>query len=113
MYEKETLKLKDVRQMLQSNELMKKTDFTEETSRLIVKEQKGRSQSRRSKKKTKASSENFDCYYYKQPGHMKKNCFKYKKMLKKKGGPGADGASTSRKQANQASVAEEAVLRTM
>ena len=32
MYDKETLELEDVRQMLQNNELMKKTDSTEETS---------------------------------------------------------------------------------
>ena len=41
MYEKETLRLKIVRQMLHNNELMKKTNSTEETSRLIVKEQRG------------------------------------------------------------------------
>jgi len=38
-----------------------------------------------------------------------KNCFKYNEMLKKKGGLGADGASTSGKQSNQGSVAEEAI----
>ena len=32
MYGKETLKMKDVRQMLQNNELMKKTYSTEEPS---------------------------------------------------------------------------------
>jgi len=32
MYEKETLELKDVRQMLQRNELIKKTDSTKEAS---------------------------------------------------------------------------------
>jgi len=32
-----------------------------------------------------------------------------KEMLKNKGGPGANGASTSRKQMNQAGIAEEAV----
>ena len=50
MYEKETLELKDVMQMLQNNELMKKTDSTEDVLRLIVKRQRGRSQSRESKK---------------------------------------------------------------
>ena len=40
---------------------------------------------------------------------MKKNCFKHKGMLKKKGGLGADGASTNEKQTNQADGAEEAV----
>ena len=38
---KETLELKDVIQMLQNNELMKKTDSTKETSWLVVKEQRG------------------------------------------------------------------------
>ena len=60
----------------------------------------GRSQSREPKKGTKVSSENFDCYYYRQPAHMKKTCSKYKEMLKKRGGPGSDGASTSEKQMN-------------
>jgi len=41
MYEKKTLELEDVRQMLQNNELMKKTDSTEEASKLVVKEQGG------------------------------------------------------------------------
>jgi len=40
---------------------------------------------------------------------MKKTCSKYKEMLKKRGGPGSDGASTSGKQTNQAGVIEEAV----
>ena len=40
---------------------------------------------------------------------MKKNCIKYKEMLKKKGGPEADRASTSGKQSNQAGIAEETV----
>ena len=40
---------------------------------------------------------------------MKKNCFKYKEILKKKGGPRIDGASTSGNQSNQAGVAKEAV----
>jgi len=40
---------------------------------------------------------------------MKKNYFKYKKMLKKKGGPRADSASTSKKQSDQTRIAEEAV----
>ena len=76
---------------------------------MVVKERMERSQSRGPKKGTKASSENFDFYYCRQPGHKKKNCSKYKEILKKKGGPGADGASTSGKQSNQAGVAEEAV----
>ena len=75
IFRKDILELEDVRQMFQNNDLMKKTYFIEETSRLVVKEQ-GKSQSRGPKKGTKASSENNDCYYFKQPGHMK-NCFKY------------------------------------
>jgi len=109
MYGKEILELKDVSQMLQNNELMKKTYFTEEALGLVVNEQRGRSQSRRPKKGTKTSSENLDCYYCKQPGHMKMNCFKYKEILKKNGGPGPDGVSTSGEQMNQAGVIEEAV----
>ena len=37
MYGKEILELKDVRHVLQNNKLMKKTDFTEEASGLVVK----------------------------------------------------------------------------
>ena len=40
MYGEKTLELEDARQMLQNNELMKKTDFTEEASRLFVKGQR-------------------------------------------------------------------------
>jgi len=50
MYDKETLELEDVRQMLQNNELIKKKDSTEEASGLIVKGQRVRSQSRRPKR---------------------------------------------------------------
>jgi len=85
MYENETVELKDVRQMLLNNEMMKKTDFTKEASGLIVKDQKWRLQSRGPKKDIKASTENSDCYYCKQPGHVKKTCSKYKEMLKKDG----------------------------
>jgi len=77
MYGKETLELKDVRQMVQSNELMKKTDSTEETSGLVVKDQGERSKSRRSKRDSDASNSNA-CYYCRKPGHIKKNCMKYK-----------------------------------
>ena len=41
MYGKETLELENIRQMLQDNELMKKTDSTEEASRLFVKGPRG------------------------------------------------------------------------
>jgi len=42
MYGKETLELEDLRQMLQNNELMKKTNFTDETSGPVVRGQKER-----------------------------------------------------------------------
>ena len=64
MYGKEILELKNVRHVLQNNELVKKRDFTEEALGLVAKEQKGRSQSRTPKKGTKNSDENNDCYYY-------------------------------------------------
>ena len=41
MYDKETLELENVRQMLLNNELMKKIDSTEEVSGLVVKGQRG------------------------------------------------------------------------
>jgi len=40
MYKNEILVLENVRQMFQNNELMKKTDSTKETSRLVIKEQR-------------------------------------------------------------------------
>ena len=40
MYDKETLELEDVRQMLQNTELIKKTDFTEEALGLFIKGQR-------------------------------------------------------------------------
>ena len=45
MYGKETLELEDVRQMLQNNELIKRTDSIEEASGLFVKGERGRSKS--------------------------------------------------------------------
>ena len=44
--------------------------------------------------------------YCKKPGHIKKNCMKYKEMLKKKGGKDSDGANISEK-SKQACVVEE------
>jgi len=90
MYDKETLELEDIRQMLQINELIKKTDSTEEASGLFVKGQRGRSKSRGPKRDPKASS-SFSCYFYKKPGHTKKNCMKYKEMLKRKGVKDSEG----------------------
>jgi len=40
---------------------------------------------------------------------MKKNYFKYKEMLKKKGDARADRANTSEKQLNQAGIAKKKV----
>jgi len=85
---------------------MKKTDSTEEASGLFVKGQRGRSKSRGPKRDPEASS-SFSCYFSKKPGHIKKNCMKYKEMLKRKCGKDSDWASTSGK-SNQVKVIEEA-----
>ena len=71
MYGKETLELEDVRQMLQNNELMKTTDSTEEASRLFVKGQRKKSESRGPKRDPEASS-SFSCHFCKKPGHIRK-----------------------------------------
>ena len=84
MYDKETLVLEDVRQMLQNNELMKKIESAEEALGLVVKGQRRRSKSREPKRNSGASS-SFSCYFCNKPGHIKKNCMKYKEMLKRKG----------------------------
>ena len=73
MYGKETLKLKDIRQMLQNNELMKKTDSTEETLGLVIKGKMGRSKSRGPKRDSDASNNN-TCYHCRKSGHITKNC---------------------------------------
>ena len=75
---------------------MKKTDSTEEASGLFIKGQRGRPKSRGPKRDPHASN-SFACYFYKKPTHIKKNCMKYKEMLKKKDGKDSDRASTSRK----------------
>jgi len=102
MYGKETLELENVRQMLQNNKLLKKTDSTEEASGLIAKGQRGRSQSRGPKRDPKASS-SFACYFCKKVGHIKKNYMKYKEMVKKKGDKDSDRPSNSGK-SDQAGV---------
>ena len=56
----------------------------------------GRSKSREPKKDPEASS-GFSYYFSKKLGHIKKNCMKYKEMLKRKGGKDSDGASISEK----------------
>jgi len=94
MYGKETLELEDIKQMLQNNELIEKTDSTEETSGLFVNGQRERSKSKGSKRDLEDSS-SFSCYFCKKSGHIKKNCIKYKEMLKKKDGKDSDGGSIS------------------
>ena len=73
---------------------------------MFVKGQRGRSKSRGPKKDPKASN-NISCYFCKKPEHIKKNCMKYKEMLKTRGGKDYDWASINRK-SDQASVVEEA-----
>ena len=53
------------------------------------------------------ASNRFFCYFCKKPGHIKKNCMKYKEMLNRKGDKDSNRASTSRK-SDQAGVVEEA-----
>ena len=69
---------------------MKKTDFTEEASGLVVKGQRGTSRSREAIKDPSVSSSNA-CYYCRKSGHIKKIYFKYKEILKKKDGIHIDG----------------------
>ena len=71
MYGKETLELEDVRQMLQNNDLMKKTDSMEEASVLFIKGQRGRSKSRGPRRDSEASS-SFSCYFCKKPENFKR-----------------------------------------
>ena len=51
------------------------------------------------------ASRSFSCYFYKKSGDIKKNCMKYKEMLKKKDGKDSDGTSGK---SDQAGVVEEA-----
>src|SRR3954466_7974382 len=104
MYGKETLELEDVRVVLINNEIMKKTDTTEEASGLVTKKGRGRSRSR-GPKGDKESSNLGNCYYCKKPGHFKRDCLKREEALKK-AGKRSDGASTSGK-SEQAGVVEE------
>jgi len=106
MYDKKTLELEYVKQLLQNNELMKKTDSTKDALGLFVKGQKGRSNSRGPKGNPEAFS-SFSCYFCKKSGHIMKNYMKYKEMLKRKGDKISDGVSTSGK-SDQAGVVEEA-----
>jgi len=85
---------------------MNKIDSTEKASRLVVKSQRRRSKNSGPKRNPEASN-NFVCYFCKKLGHTKKNCMKYKEMLKKKGSKNSDRASTSRK-TEQVRVVEQA-----
>ena len=87
MYDKESLELEDIRQMSQNN------DSTEKALR----SQRGISKSRGLKRDPEASS-SFACYFCKKPGYIKKNCMKYKEILKRKGEKNSDGASTMKSQ---------------
>ena len=51
---------------------------------MVVKDQRGRSKSTGPKKDQSASSSDA-CYNCRKPGHTKKNYFRHKEMLKKKG----------------------------
>ena len=65
---------------------------------MVVKEQRGRSQSRGPKKGTKTSTE-----------APREDLLQVQEMLKKKGGSGVDGANSSGKQMNQAGIVEKVV----
>ena len=73
---------------------MKNIDYTEKVLGLFVKGQRRRSKSRGPKRDSEASN-SFSCYFCKKPGDIKKNCIKYKEMLKRKDDKDSDGASTS------------------
>ena len=71
---------------------MKKTDSTEKARGLFVKGQRERSNSRGPKSNPEASN-SFSYIFCKKPGYIKKNCMKYKEMLKRKSGKDSDGIS--------------------
>jgi len=75
---------------------MKKTNSMEEASGLFVKGYRGRSKSMRPKRDPEASK-SFSYYFCKKPGHIKKNCMKYKEMLKRKGDKDSDRTNTNGK----------------
>jgi len=83
MYSNETLELENVRQMLQNNKLMKKTDSTEDISRLFIKGQSGRSKGRGPKRDPETSN-SFSCYFCKKPGHIKINLYEIQGVAEEK-----------------------------
>jgi len=73
---------------------------------LFVKGKRGRSKSRGPKRDPETSS-SFSYYFCKKPGHIKKNCMKYKEILKTKGRKNSDRVSTNGK-SDQAGDVKEA-----
>jgi len=65
-----------------------------------------RTQSRGHKRDAEASK-SFACYFCKKPGHINKNCMKYKEILKKRGGKVSNRANSSEK-LDQANIVEKA-----
>jgi len=106
MYCKETLELEDIRQMFHNNELMKKTDSTEEPqdwlSRAIRVDQRvGDS------KGIQRLLTVFLIIVARNQGASTKIVWKYKEILKKKGGKDSNGSSTSEK-SDQIGIVEQA-----
>jgi len=60
-----------------------------DASGLVVKGQKGISKNRGAKRDPEVSN-SFSYYFCKKLGHIKKNCIKYKEMLKRQGGKDSD-----------------------
>ena len=58
-------------------------------------------------KRDPEASSNFVCYFYKKPGHIKKNYINYKEMLRKKDGKNSDVANTSERP-DQAGIIKQA-----
>ena len=73
---------------------------------MFVKSQRRRSKSRGPKRDSETSN-SFSYYFCKKPGHVKKICMKYKKMLKRKDNKDSDGACTNG-MSDQAGIVEEA-----
>jgi len=105
MYGKETLELEDVRQMLQNNELMKKTDSTKEASRLFVKGHRGRSKRRGPKRDPELLAVSLATFARKQG--ISRKLYEIQGDAEEEGGKDSDGASTSVK-SDRAGVVEEA-----
>ena len=105
MYGKETLELEDVRQILQNNELTKKTDSTKEASRLFIKAI-GEDQRAGDPKGIQRLLAVSLTTFVRNQGTSRKKYIKYKEMLKRKDNKNSDGAGTSGK-SDQVRVVEE------